>query len=59
MGGSIGIAHMFFYNWNLARVYAAGVGRIEKWAVSIFDTAHFCDFTKGGYASASGVTLMY
>lgn len=22
------------------------------------DTAYFCDFTKGGYASASGVTLI-
>lgn len=59
MGGSVRIAHMFFYNWNLMRVYAADVVRIEKWAVSKIDTAHFCDFTKGGYASASGVTLMY
>lgn len=59
MGGSVRIAHMFFYNWNLMRVYAAGVGRIEKWAVSILIQPIFCDFTKGGYASASGVTLMY
>lgn len=59
MGGSVRIAHMFFYNWNLARVYAADVVRIEKWAVSKLTQPIFCDFTKGGYASASGVTLMY